>query len=384
MDMIQELIEKEINQNSIAGASVLAFKKDRVVYKNSFGYSDAAAHKMLKSDTIMRLFSLSKPITSAAIMILLERQCISLTDPVSKYLPAFQGQKVVDGEQIVAAKREVTIADLLSMTSGEVYPEDSVAGRQVGAVFDEQVKSIQGGIGIPTVEFINRLAECPLGFQPGKQWQYGTSADILAAVAEVVSGMRYGDFLKEELFEPLGMEDTDFYVPKEKQDRLSEWYDYDYEKKSIVPYRGTNLAVFDYTRRPAWESGGAGLVSTIDDYGKFARMLLQEGEFEGKRILSPEMVHFMRTNQLTNEQRRTYTWDSTKGYGYGNLVRILEDPKQTDRIAAVGSYGWDGWTGPLLLLDPVNELVYLFFVQKVNAGTTPLSLEVNNQVYKML
>ena len=207
---------------------------------------------------------------------------------------------------------------------------------------------IEAGSGMDTATFCNRLGEQPLAFMPGTGWRYGTGADVLGAVIEKASGKRFGQFLKEELFDPLGMADTDFRVLPEKADRLVTCYQR--TEAGLVPFTGMHLAVGRYDRPPAFESGGAGLVSTLEDYSRFATMLMNGGIWQGKRILSETAVRYMTSSRLNGDVRRKL-WDSLGGYNYGCLVRVCDRPGECSHFAAEHEYGWDGWLGtPICLL----------------------------------
>lgn len=368
---ICDFINNEIKLGRIAGANICVMKENKEVYYREFGLADIDRKIPVKRDTIFRMYSMSKPVTAAAVMLLFERGMIDLYDPVSKYLTTFQKPKVLTEKGLVDAKREVTIQDLLNMTSGVVYPDDNIpAGIKMKEIFDRCTDKALQGKPMSTVEFILEVGKCPLAFHPGDQWRYGSSADVLGALIEVVSGKRFGEFLKEEFFEPLGMVDTGFYVPEEKWNRFAENYEYSEEEKKLFPYRGYNLALVDFKKQPGFESGGAGLVSTIEDYKKFALMLLNDGIYEGKRYLGRKTIEFMRMNQLTKEQLKSYDWDNLRGYGYGNLMRVLQNPALAATNASVGEYGWDGWTGNYFTIDPVEKLVFLYFFQRCGAGTS--------------
>lgn len=381
-DRIHEIITDEIEKGNLVGANISILKNGNEVYYNEFGLADRERNIPMKRDTIIRLYSMSKPITAAAAMLLFERGEIDLFTPISKYLPSFKNQKVdVDGT-LVDAKREVTIRDLLNMTSGIVYPDVSTkARRHMQDIFDEYIDEAYKGKAKSTYEFCNRMGECSLAYHPGEQWNYGASADVLGALIEVVAGKKYGEFLKEEFFEPLGMVDTDFYVPEEKVGRFAQNYIYCEEQKKLVPYLGNNLALIDFTRKPAFESGGAGIVSTIEDYTKFALMLLNEGEYQGKRYLSKQTVQFMRTCQLSIDQQNYLDWDSLQGYGYGNFMRILKDRAKAGTNGSIGEYGWDGWTGNYLTINPEENLVMLYFIQRCNTGFNEVTRRLRSVVY---
>ena len=225
LKQFDNILATAISKHRIAGASVLVHQGGKEQYYSQAGHADIAANSLLRRDTIFRIYSMTKPVTAAAVMLLFERGLLDIADPVREYLPGFANQQVSTPDGPVPVKRELTIKDLLGMTAGMPYPDDLNAetGRAVDTIFNEVDSALRGPGGghISTVEFANRLGGCPLLFQPGEGWVYGTCSDIAAAIVEVVSGKRFGAFLHDEFFAPLGMVDTAFYVPAEKQHRLA-------------------------------------------------------------------------------------------------------------------------------------------------------------------
>lgn len=362
---LSDVIQNEIDNGFISGAVIKVIHNNETCYEDELGLADMEKQIPMTRDTIFRMHSMSKPITSIAAMILYERGQLNLLSPVSDYLEGFQNQKVLTKNGLVEAKRPVTLQDLLNMTSGVVYPDGSFeAGRIMGELYAEVEKAYHQGKQVNTVDFCNRIGHMPLEFQPGDSWRYGASADILGAVIEVVSGRRYSQFLKEEIFDPLDMKDTGFYVPQDKQDRFARIYDYIADEKKLVPFTDDFLAVFDYKTPPAFESGGAGMVSTITDYSHFASMLANCGEYNGTRILGHKTVEYIRTPQLTEEQLKAYNWDAMTGYSYGNLMRVMVDPAKACSNGTIGEFGWDGWCGNYVCIDPQEKLVMVYMVQR--------------------
>ena len=232
---------------------------------------------------------------------------------------------------------------------------------------------------VDTQEYLRRIAAVPLLNQPGEKWMYGLSADVLGGVAEVVSGLRFGDFLRKELFDPLDMPDTGFFVPAEKRERLAQIYQWDAEEKRLSPYTGCYLGEY-YGEDVAFESGGAGLVSTAEDYSHFACMMLQKGSFKGRRILGKRTVEFMTQNRLTPAQLIDFNWDALRGYGYGCLMRVLTDQTALRANASPGEYGWDGWTGPYFSVDLKTGLVLVTMTQVAEFGDYSLIRRLKNIV----
>lgn len=382
-EAMDRLLQREIAEGREKGASALLLHKGKEIYYNQFGFADAEKGLPMQRDTIIRLYSMTKPITAAAVMMLAERGELDVQDPVSEYLPCFQNPMVWDEEKgEVSAEREITIYDLLNMTSGITYPdEETEPGRRMQRVVEKFVAERSAGKRVDTMDYIHGIAAVPLVFQPGDRWMYGFSADVLGAIVQVVSGKSFGEFLREEIFEPLDMKDTGFFVPGEKLGRFAQAYDL--TDNGLIPHCGSHLGEY-YGEDVAFESGGAGLVSTIDDYSHFALMLVQRGNYRGHHILGRKTVEFMTRNHLTEHQRRTFDWESARGYGYGCLMRILMDQGEAGTNASLGEHGWDGWTGNYVTMDPAEKLVLLYFIQRCGAGTTTAVRKLRMAAYGAL
>ena len=373
---IDQLLQKQISDGLVKGVSACILKDGKEIYSGFFGMADEARGIKWERDTIVRLYSMSKPVTAAAAMILFDRGLLDLQDNVSWYIPGFKDQKVLTEDGLVPVGSEVKISHLFNMTSGLCYPDDNFpAGREMGKLYHEFHLEVEKGNPPDTLAYANAIGRQPLAFEPGAKWLYGTSADILGAVIEVVSGKKLGQFLKEELFEPLGMKDTDFYVPEEKLDRFAEIYEAKDEGLVPCPWQHLGLTYL-FKKAPEFESGGAGLCSTMDDYAAFATMLMNGGIYNGKRILSENAVKYLTTAQLTPEQEKTLDWESLVGYSYGNLMRICKD-EATGAGASTkkGEYGWDGWLGCFFANDPVNKYTFLYFIQRCGGlGQRPVRM----------
>lgn len=377
--LIKKVMKESINKNEIVGGNLLVMKEGREIFYHEDGLADKETGLPIKRDSIFRLYSMSKPITAAAVMILLERGEIELYDPVSKYLEGFKDQIVEVGGSLVPANRQVNIKDLLSMTSGLVYPGEGKAGQDTADVFIEMDQRLLGDHPMNTLEAMNKLGKCALAFQPGTSWQYGTSADVLGAIIEVVSGQRFGEFLKKEIFDPLGMKDTGFWLTNDKRDRLAKTYA-NSENGGIELYTGNHLGiVHQMDRDPAFESGGAGLVSTIDDYSKFAKMLMDKGKMDDVQILQPKTVKYLTSGTLNAVQQKEYdNWLTLAGHSYGNLMRVMTDCSKAANLGSLGEYGWDGWLGAYFCNCPQDDLSIIFMIQKKDAGTTTLTRKLRN------
>ncbi len=380
---IDNIINQSIAAGEYAGASLLVIKEGEELIREVYGEADMEQHVPMRRDTIFHLYSMSKPITAVAVMKLYEQGKLRLQDEVGKYLPCFKHMTVWTDEGEVPANRDITIWDCLNMTTGIPYPcQELESGRRLDEVFQRLIARREAGECVDTMEWMNEVAKVPLAFQPGEKWMYGFSADVLGAVVEAASGKRFGQYLKEEIFEPLGMKDTGFFVPEEKKHRFAVSYE-NWSTGKLMPFIRSHLGEY-YNSDVTFESGGAGLVSTIDDYARFAQMLLNGGRLGETRILKPETVECMSRNQLTVAQRIEYNWDSVQGYGYGCLMRCLEDKEKAQTRGSIGEYGWDGWTGNYVTINPKESMVLLFFVQRCGTGFGELTRKVREEIYAKL
>ena len=374
---IQNVMNEMTDNKAVAGVSCLVIKDGAEKFYYQSGNRNIEKNLPMERDTIVHLFSMTKPITACAVMKLMEEGLIDLAEPVSKFLPGFKNQTV--GEERIPVVREVTIKDLLTMTGGLTYEGYGTYTERKTAELLERLKTDTEWT---TYEVANAIGEIPLNFQPGTDWQYSVGADVLGAVIEVVTGQSLGKYLRENIFEPLGMKDTAFWVPADKQSRLSAIYDMTGE--GLIKYTGRNLGISPEAEyEPAFEAGGAGLVSTIDDYARFATMLLQGGEYNGRRILGENTVRFFTGAHLNKEQQAgMYRWQGLEGYSYGNLMRVRTDSGLACMNGEVGEYGWDGWAGTYFCNDPVNKLTMIVFQQLSCSGTTTYTRKIKNIVYR--
>ena len=377
---LRGVVAAAIADGTTAGVNLLVLKDGRELCYDEQGFASREQGIPIRRDTIFRLFSMSKPITAAAVMILVERGQIDLGQQVSEFLPGFAGQKVERDGKLEDAVTPVTLLHLFNMTSGITYgDEESAAGRMVLGYLDACAGKLHTEDEVSTVDFADGLGRIPLAFEPDSSWHYGLSADVLGAVVERASGMRFGDFLKENLFGPLGMKDTDFWVPAEKQSRLA----YAYGSTAggeMELYTGENLLISSRMEtRPRYEAGGAGLASTIDDYARFAQMLLNGGSLDGVQILSPRTVEFLTGGELTDAQQASYRhWVGLEGFSYSHLMRIMKNPGQAATLAREGEYGWDGWLGCYFANFPRECMTLLMMQQKKDAGTIAMTRRIRN------
>lgn len=384
---IQKIMDEIISSGFTSGANCLIIHDGQEQGYFESGYADKENLIPMKRDSIFRMYSMSKTVTSVAVMILVEQGLIDLYDNVSKYIPSFANPSVgLADNTLESAEREIRIYDLMSMTSGIPYPNiNSQAENAANDLMNEIVEKMDTADALSTVEIASRTGAHPLQFHPGSRWEYGFSADILGAIVEIASKMKYSDFLAKYIFTPLQMTDTAFFVPSDKIARLTKVYEDGESGLNLYTY--PNLGISNHmSTKPKFESGGAGLVSTIDDFAKFARMLINNGEYNGTRILSKESIKYISTPTLTTEQINDFnkSMPHMQGYSYGNLMRVMTNPERGFCLAEKGEYGWDGWLGTYMAIDPVNKLIILLMQQKTNSGTCELTRKIKNAVYSSL
>jgi CubicO group peptidase (beta-lactamase class C family) len=362
LERIGEYFRDEIATGKIPGAILLIQQHGQPVYFENFGVRDVDTKLPMTADTIFRLYSMSKPITSVAAMMLVEDGKLALDDPVSKYIPDFADVKVgverpdESGKPALALeplKRPITIEDLLRHTSGLTY----------GFYGDGAVRKLYADADlfnsdVDNAEFVKRVAALPLAEQPGTLWDYGHSTDVLGRVIEVASGQSLFLFEKQRLLDPLGMIETAFYVADAtKRPLLAEPMPDD---RSISPVAG----IRDPMMQRRWESGGAGMVGTIGDYARFAQMLLNGGTLDGRRYLKPETIALMTSDHLGPETKiaRDYFYfpGASSGFGLGFAVRIAQPPNTSWPL---GEYRWDGVAGTFFFVDPKDDMFAIFMVQ---------------------
>jgi len=395
---IQKIFDESVSLNKVAGLNCLVYKDGKEIGYWESGKRDIENGKKFSRDTICRLFSMSKPVTAVAAMILVEQGKLDLGEEAGAYIPEFWGPKVCKGLgpdcEIAETNRNILIKDLMNMTSGYTYGawwDGACKGEHdTSALINDLNKDVGSkSFKIATMDVAKRLADIPLSYEPGTNYSYGLSADIMGAIIEKVSGMKYSDFLKKNIFEPLGMYDTDFYVPAEKQSRLAKAYEKKEEnhKNTLIPFTGCNLGISnDMDIAPSFESGGAGLCSTIDDYMKFCLMLVNGGELNGKRILQRKTVEYLSTAQLTPKLQQCFdnNMEHMAGYTYANFLRVALNPGSCNAITEKGEFGWDGWLGPYMSVDIKNQLTIVLMMQRTNSGTTDMTRKMKNIVYTSL
>lgn len=368
-----------IDRHEAGGIVTLVAREGRIVDVHAVGFQDVEKNVPMKTDTIFRIASMSKPITSVATMMLVEDGKLLLTEPVSKYIPAFKGQKVMgEGGALVPARRDITIRDLLAHRSGLSYR--FLNGGPVGTAYRQG--GVTDGLTVTTMtteEAINKLAAQPLLVQPGSAWNYSLSDDVLGRVIEVVSGKSFDVFLNERLIKPLGMVDTSFIVPDAKWPRFATVYSPDgaggiRPMKDPEQFGNADMSPFAYYKSgKTYFSGGAGLTSTATDYFRFAQMLANGGTLDGVRVLSPKTVELMTVSHTGDLPPAAGLLGP--GYAWGLGVRLVTDVGLTQTHGSVGTYGWSGIYGTNFFIDPKEKLVAVMMVQKYPGPTVAASFQ---------
>lgn len=363
MEQVTKLLTSFVQEGMTAGASALVLQEGKEVYANAVGYADIGAKTPFRIDSILRIYSMSKIVTSAAVLKLVEEGRLSLTDTADTYLEGFRNQTVAELTEKGRVERcpvvrGVTIHDLLTMTAGIGYLSDGDNARtgmqwsKLYADFRNANKEKPN-----TVGFANLVGQFPLSSQPGQHWLYGYCCDVLGGIVEVVAGMPFADYLQESFFTPLRMDDTGFTVAKEKRNRIATIYLQ--ENGALCP----QPRMLDDMDQMPFSSGGAGLYSTLPDYAKFAQMLLCKGAYKGVRCLQEATVALMTQDHLTQQQKATYNWADCPGYGYGYAVRVMTQSQLSCYAEENGAFGWNGAAGTSVRIDPHRGLVVLFGTQ---------------------
>jgi len=339
---LEQTIQDDIAAAKLSGATLSIMRKGKLAYHKAFGTrGKGASEGQMKTDDIFRIYSMSKPITTVAAMQLMEDGKLNIKDPLHKYIPEYKNATVlVDGKN-VPQQQQITVEDLLRHTSGIVY----------GFFGDTPTRTEYKKVNLydpaqTAKDMALKLASLPLEHQPGTKWEYSHSTDVLGHVIEVASGQKLGDYIQSEILQPLGMKDTDFYIPEDKKDRAVE---------PVYP------GLLNPLQKPTYQSGGGGMLSTADDYLTFTSMLLNKGSYNGVQILKPETIDMMTRNQLGDIVPGNYNLlGQGYGFGYGFAVRTSADAA----IAGTkGDYWWGGYAGTYFWVDPANEMITVFMMQ---------------------
>ena len=353
LDRLAAVTREHVASGVVPGALIVIARHGRIAYVESFGARDRAANKAMAEDAIFRLYSMTKPIVSVAVMMLVEEGRLQVDDPVSRYLPEIGSMKVgverkdasgASTVEMVAPSRPMTVQDLLRHTSGLTY-----GGRARGPVADLVRAARLGSRSESNQEFVDKLSRTPLMFSPGARWEYGVSTDVLGRLVEVISGKPLGVFLEERIFRPLGMVDTAFWIPPAKLARAAQ----PWQRPGGPPMTPR----FDVAVQPRFESGGGGLTGTAADYLRFTTMLLNGGELNGQRLLGKKSVEFMtadHTGALAG---------LPAGLGFGLGFQVRRQAGVAGLPGSAGEYGWAGNAGTLFWIDPAEQLIAMYMVQ---------------------
>lgn len=367
----------------IPGNSVVIYKDGKKVFEYSSGYSDLEKKIKKTGEEQLYIYSCSKVATVTAALQLYEQGKFLLSDPLYEYLPEFKKMYVKDGDRIKAAENPITIRDLFTMTAGLSYATNTPA-------FEKARKLTDGKMDTRTV--IKCLAEEPLLFEPGARWNYSLCHDVLAVLAEVVSGMRFSEYMKKNIFEPLDMNNSYYHAPNDVI--ISPQYIYEIQDtKNIVELQQKehtsgvvkraygNELVFGEN----YDSGGAGIITTVDDYAKFAAALANSGTgLNNNRILSSATVKLMKTNQLNEAQRKTMNWRRLRGYGYGLGVRTLIDKAESGSNSSIGEIGWGGVAGATIIADTEEKVALFYAHHMLNPQEEYYQPRLRNVLYSCL
>lgn len=376
---VDAFLHQVVEDGDYVGVSFAAARHGRVFYQKTVGLRDVSAATPVTTDTIFRIYSMTKPVTAVAMMMLFEEGKWRLDDPVTQYIPSFANLMVqTDGTDGPSAPmkpaRAMTMRDLMRHTAGLSYGYFSATS--VDKLYQEQPP-----LQAPTLPaMIERLSSLPLLAHPGTAWHYSVAVDVQGYLVEQLSGQSLPDFFRDRIFTPLGMADTDFHVPETKQARFAELYVMDPDAKALKPVGGDQFGARNYAAPPTLPSGGGGLVSSLGDYLRFAQMLLNGGALDGVRLLSPQTVELMRADHLPDDLGSSPASGVglAPGVGFGLGFAVINDPVKAGSLAGKGSYSWGGAAGTWFWIDPVFDIIAVGMVQRMgekpnmSRATSPL------------
>jgi len=382
--------KKYVDDGRLPGWSLAVARDGEIAHASTYGWADIEAKRPLEGDAIFRIASMTKPICGVAAMILWEEGLFELRDHVKWYIPSFADQKVfrsgsTTNPRLDPVTEPMEMWHLFTHTAGLTY------GFMYSHSVDQMYRNAGFEWGTPPDKDLagicDMLAALPLLFQPGAEWNYSMSIDVLGRVVEVLSGMSLGEFMKKRIFDPLGMTDTAFFVPEDKTDRLAALYVMNPADRKAMRL---DAMAGGATRKPLAEMGGGGLVSTMSDYMKFAMMLRNGGELGGVRILSPRTVSYMASNHLpdnadlTEFGRPLFSETTFDGVGFGLSVSVTVDPVKAKVPGSVGDFGWGGAFSTIFTVDPAEDLVYLFMTQLMPSSAHPIRPQFKQLVHQAL
>ncbi|MGA9062688.1 MAG: serine hydrolase domain-containing protein [Terracidiphilus sp.] len=386
LERLHAAIQEELDKKQLAGAVTILARHGKIVDYHAYGMRDLASATPMTKDTIFRDYSMTKPVTGVAMMILYEQGKWQPADPISKFIPEFAHLKVFNGfdpngKMLLADPDHApTMRELLTHSAGFTYGNgDTPVDRMYGELKVGDAKTLQ--------EMIDRLAEIPLLYQPGTRWVYSKSMDIQGYIVEKLTGQSLPDFMRDQIFAPLGMKDAGFFVPPDKRSRFATGY---HEVNGeLVAEPTANGVPTDYVTQPTAPQGGGGLVSTPEDYYRFAQMLLNGGQLDGTRILAPSSVKLMTSNHLPaallTGQFGGGMHIMRPGFGYGYNCAVIFDPPEANLPDGKGTFFWDGAAGTWFWVDPTNDIVFVGMIQRrTSPDNHPLLYRTHALVYAAL
>jgi CubicO group peptidase (beta-lactamase class C family) len=386
LERLHAFLQQAAGRKEVAGIVTILARHGKVVDYRAYGVRDLDTKAPMTTDTIFRDYSMTKPVTGVAMMILYEEGKWQPSDPISKFIPEFANLRVFTGfngpgqMELALPDHPPTMRELMTHTAGFTYGDgDTPVDRMYGELKVRQSKDLQ--------QFIDRMAQIPLAYQPGTRWIYSLSMDIQGYIVEKLTGQSLPDFLRDQIFTPLGMRDAGFYVPVGKRSRFATLYENN-GHDGLAPDSTNGRGMGDYSKQPTAPSGGGGMVSTAEDYYRFAQMLANGGELGGVRILAPSTVKLMTSNHLPPSlltgEYRIGSQHIRPGFGYGYNCAVVYDPATADLSDGKGTFLWDGAAGTWFWVDPANDIVFVGMIQRMRGGEPNLEYISHDLVYQAL
>jgi CubicO group peptidase (beta-lactamase class C family) len=389
LQRVTRLVQGWVDDGKIPGAISIVGREGQVVHFETYGMMDAEAQAPMRTDTVFRIYSMTKPIASIALMMLYEEGRFQLDDPVSKFLPAFTGLKVFDGGtaddyHVREPIRPMTVRDTLMHTSGLVAPSDSVVGELYRRADARPMRTVG-----TLADMADTLATLPLACDPGSAWNYGVSTDIVGLLVEVLAGQRFDTFLEQRIFMPLGMHDSGFHVREDQAARFAACYRRGAagEPRYVLQ---DSPRTSPFLEPKSYFSGAGGLISTAGDYIRFCKMLANGGSLDGASILGPRTLEYMTVNHLPNNcdlaamGQPRFTETTMEGIGFGLGFAVLLDPTVAQIIGVPGEYYWGGAASTAFFISPAEDLFMVFLTQLLPSGTYPFRRELRQTIYQAL
>lgn len=393
LKLLDAAMDGAVDRGEVAGIETMLVRHGKIVDVHMHGVKSLAAGTPITRDTIFRIYSQTKPLVGVAMMILFEEGRWRLDDPITKFIPEFSNLKVMNGVDakgqptVEDIKRPPTMRELMTHTAGFGY------GLRTGNPVDDAFRDQKVLSSSSLKDMIDKIAKIPLLYQPGTKWSYSVAVDIQGYIIEKLTGQRLGDFMAERIFKPLGMKDTGFYTPPAEGARLSEVYVSNPKTGKLLELTSLLFpSLQDFTKQPPIDSGGGGAVSTIDDYARFCQMILNNGEFNGVRILTPASIALMRSNQVapgvtSNAESAGGVVVGGDALGFGLDFAVVLDSAKLGTLQGNGSIWWGGAAGTWFWIDPKNDLFFLGMIQRFGggaAGSEHLGMESQRLVYSAL